>query len=295
MRRIRSRAAHASAGVRPRGRPPFPAALLALASLPGCLLPTPDPGIPLPPTEAERAAFGTVGVTGPADGHVVRLVSPEGGAAFGLERGARAGVATSVAADAALIGGVIAGSEAVLALSAGATFGVVLLPALAVTLIVCHASAASGADVTRVAAAVLGAVGDAATSGDLTDAFVAAARSEAGVAGTPPESAVTRIEVAIESAEFRPGGSPQRGGHGLVLSVTGRARVVRAADGAAVHDLRLTAWAHAPPLEWDGWSDPGGAPARDVVRFVLRRLAVALVEEIFLVDRTLVDTRRIGP
>jgi hypothetical protein len=247
--------------------------LLALAACGGCA--TPTPGLPLPPSEAERAAFGPVAVV--ADATAPREPSrfPSGGGGEGAVSGMReaGGTVGKIAESSPFVGGVV---------------GLFVFPIAAV---VGAATAPPREEVARATEVIRPIVEDVAVDDAFAARFVADAEAKAGVRCVAVGDASTVVRLEVVRIDL----SAQGGQSSYGLSVTGRARVVRAADGHVVHEATLTTVSPTSGLTYFAWADNDGRVLRAAIDGCLSRLASALVEEIFLVDRTLAALRGAKP
>jgi hypothetical protein len=265
--------------------------LLALAVATGCATSQPPtPGLPLPPSEAERAAFGTVGVTvavAPAQG---ANDLPSGGvlegAGTGLERWESAcGVVLPIffyGPEVILLGGPIVGGA----------LAIVSMPVFVVTGAI---DAPSREEAARATAVVRPILEDAAAGDVFAARFVEAAETVAGARCVAAEDASSVVELRVERIELRPQSDGSIGADILAIVVTGRARVVRAPDGVVLYDGAFAGGNPAAAQRFIAWAADDGRGLRGAIDAALGHVATALAEEIFLVDRTLAAPREVRP
>lgn len=226
--------------------------------------------LPLPPSETTRAGFGRLSLVLLTADTRVDLHGPTSGKPAGAGKGVSLGITT-------LGSGISAGSGESAAMLAVAI--VLLLPLLAIGGAVYGSTVAQPADLVREAEAVFVASFDVA---DFTAELLARTALEAERAASvrfvaPAGPVDSRVELGVMSVNWVGDGIDPP----LRLRVTSRCRVLRTQDGELLHELELTYLGGEQKLL--AWAADHGSVLRDELELAAETLAVALVEELFLV------------
>ena len=258
---------------------------LLLAVIGGCAQKRYDNVLPPPPTEDQRAGFGTVGLTSARFTPEISFRLPAKGSVEGAQRGAALGAAVPIA-----IG---AGTHIPYALAAG----IVLAPVGAVFGTVVGAAVALPAEQVEKAEAVLkGALSPRHIETAMADAMREFMRREAKL----PVVFAKGLEGRTDSGGAVSGAGTRRWVDTMVelkvtmvgligpwtinppLSFTMRiaTKVIRVADGTELHAQELTYM--GPPMVFTAWAANEAEAFKKALDPAVRALAEKAVEEVFL-------------